>query len=108
MIICGSESGKSTLLNELSSFELSYNSFLIDCHKNTSPNHITHLARGRILYGEFKKNLILVDDLHLPAPSISGIIRSLIERGYSLNSSLIGKLNENLWQPSILATWNGI
>jgi hypothetical protein len=68
---------------------------------------MTNLSRGRILYGEFKKNLILVDDLHLPTPSVSDILRSIMETGYSVNPSLIGKLNENLWKPSILATWNG-
>jgi len=53
-------------MNEISSFELTYNTFLIDCHRKTSINHLTTLTKGRILYGDYKKNLILVDDLHLP------------------------------------------
>ena len=80
---------------------------MIDCHKHTSISHVTNLTRGRILYGEFKKNLILVDDLHLPIPEICDILRCFTEKGYTLNPSPIGKLNESLWKPSILATWNG-
>jgi hypothetical protein len=86
---------------------LSYNTFLLDCHRKTSINHITSLTRGRIIYGDFKKNLILVDDLHLPSQEACDILRTFMEWGYCSNSSLLGKLNEDIFKPLVVATWQG-
>ena len=106
-MICGSQSGKSSLLNEISCYELSYNSFFVDCHKNMSYHHLAALTKGKVLFGESKQNLILVDDVHLPSTQTCGILRTFIERGYCANSSAVGKLNEFISKPSILSTWKG-
>jgi hypothetical protein len=66
---------------------------LLDCHRKTSLNHITSLTKGRIIFGDFKKNLILVDDLHKKHV----LFCEFYERGYCANSSILGKLNEDIY-----------
>jgi hypothetical protein len=107
ILLCGAQSGRSSIFSEISSFELSYNTFLLDCHGRTSLNHITSLTRGRIIFGDFKKNLILVDDIHLPPTEACDILRTFIESGYCANSSTMGKLNEDIYKPLAIASWQG-
>ena len=59
------------------------------------------------MFGDSKKNLILVDDLHLPNTEACGILRSFIEREYCPNTSSSGKLNDLINKPSVVATSKG-
>jgi hypothetical protein len=48
-----------------------------------------------------------VDDLHLPPQEACDILRTFMERGYCANSSILGKLNEDIFKPLVVATWQG-
>ena len=53
-------------MKEISNFEITYNTFVIDCNKNTSTLKVNKIIKEKILYGDEKKHLILIDDIHLP------------------------------------------
>lgn len=64
-MIYGRQCGKSTLLREISNFETDYSSFIIDCHRKTCPIKINQFCKQKIIYGDDKAVLVLIDDLNL-------------------------------------------
>lgn len=68
IVVAGEKSsGKSILLREISNFEMSYTTFLIDCHRFTTVQQVGEVIKNRIFYTKAEKKLILIDDLSLPS-----------------------------------------
>jgi hypothetical protein len=69
ILLMGAQSGKSTLLKEICNFEISYSTFIVDCNQKTDPMKVNKIIREKISYGDEKKYLVLVDDVHMPLKS---------------------------------------
>lgn len=106
-MLSGTQGGKSALLSELSGLLISYHTFLVDCNRHMSVENVMSLVKWKILYGQNKKNLILVDDLHLPVRAeMCEILRTVVDKGCLPIFQTSGKLNQHLNDPKIIATWN--
>ena len=92
LIVGPSCSGKSTLLREISNFEISYTTFLMDCHYYTSVTQASSFLKNRVYltqsshqndFNEIDSKLILVDDLSLSQENIpiSQILIKILKEG---------------------------
>ena len=102
----GDQCGKTTMLRQLSNFEISYSSFVMDCNHYTSCKHIYTYIKNKIVFSEYPKNLIMIDDINLPLEQsdISQVLRNVVDEKTMPNIELMGKINQNLKNPAILMT----
>ena len=83
---------------------------MIDCNKMTNPFKVGKLIRYRVVYGDEKKNLILVDDLHMPLKNkelrVNELLLQIVKASSIPTFSLFGPINQKLKKSNVLLSSN--